>query len=128
LKVLLDTCAFLWLALDNAQLSQTARTLFVNPSNEIYLSVISTWEITLKYSMGRLALPKPPADLIPEWREKRSIFSLPFEEPASLYENRLPRLHNDPFDRMLICQSIVHGLALLTPDAEINRYSVHTIW
>jgi len=127
-KVLLDTCAFLWLALDNPQLSEKARRTFTDPGYEIYLSVISAWEITVKYSRGRLNLPQPPAVLIPEWRENRGILSLPLEETAALYESRLPRLHQDPFDRMLICQSIIHGMALLTPDPEIMKYPVHTLW
>jgi PIN domain nuclease of toxin-antitoxin system len=128
LKILLDTCSFIWLILDKPQISDHAQKVFVDPSNEIFLSAISAWEITVKNSLGRLTLPTPPAEFVPEWRQKHGISSLPLEEAAAVYESRLPRLHNDPFDRMLICQSIVHGLALLTPDAEINRYSVHTIW
>lgn len=127
-KILLDTCTFLWLALDDPKLSERARRLFSDPGNEIYLSVISAWEMTVKHSAGRLVLPQPPAALIPEWREKRGIFSLPFEETAAVYEGRLPRFHGDPFDRMLICQSIVHGMAILTPDPEITKYTVHTLW
>jgi PIN domain nuclease of toxin-antitoxin system len=127
-KILLDTCSFLWFVLDRPQLSDRARNLFSNPNNDIFLSVISAWEITVKNSAGRLPLPKPPSEFVPEWREKHGISILPLEEIAAVYESRLPRLHNDPFDRMLICQSIVHGLALLTPDHEINQYAVHTLW
>jgi PIN domain nuclease of toxin-antitoxin system len=126
--ILLDTCTFLWLALDDPKLSEKARRLFTDPGNEVYLSAVSVLEITVKHSTGRLSLSKPPLELIQEWRENREILSLPLEETAALYESRLPRLHGDPFDRMLICQSIVHGLAILTPDADIARYPVHTLW
>ena len=128
MKVLLDTCSFLWLAADDPQLSENARNVFRDPGNEIYLSAVSAWEIAVKHSLGRLVLPKPPLALFPDWREKRGILSLSLEETAALYESRLPRLHNDPFDRMLICQSIVHGMALLTPDSDISKYPVHTLW
>ena len=128
MKILLDTCSFLWLALDNPKLSENARDIFSNPGNEVHLSVVSVWEIVVKHSLGRLPLPITPHALIPDWREKRGILSLPMEETAALYESRLPRLHTDPFDRMLICQSIVHGLAILTPDPDITRYPVHTLW
>ena len=127
-KILLDTCTFLWLALDDPKLSESARHLFSDPGNEIYLSAISVWEITVKHSAGRLTLPRLPLELISEWREKRGILPLPLEEQAAAYESRLPRLHGDPFDRMLICQSIVHGLAILTPDPDITKYPVHTLW
>ncbi len=127
-KILLDTCTFLWLALDDPKLSENARRLFTDPGNEVYLSVVSAWEMTIKYSAGRLVLPKPPSELIAQWREKRDIVSLPLEEVAAVYESRLPRLHGDPFDRLLICQSIVHGMAMLTPDTEITKYPIHTLW
>ena len=128
MKILLDTCTFLWLALDDPQLSETARRFFTDPGNEIYLSAVSAWELSVKHSLGRLGLPGLPLSLFPHWREKRGISSLPLEETAALYEGRLPRLHTDPFDRILICQSIVHGLAILTPDPEILKYPVHTLW
>ena len=127
-KILLDTCTFIWLALDDPKLSENARRFFKDPNNEIYLSVVSAWEMTAKYSSGRLALPRPPAELIAQWREKRDIYSLALEEVAAVYESRLPRLHGDPFDRMLICQSIVHGMAILTPDTDISKYAIHTLW
>ena len=116
------------MALDDAQLSAQAKALFMDPDHEIYLSTVSCWEMAVKYSLGRLELPANPAEIIPGWRENHGILSLPLEEDAAVYEPRLPKLHQDPFDRMLICQSIVHGMALLTPDKEITKYAVHTLW
>jgi PIN domain nuclease of toxin-antitoxin system len=128
LKILLDTCALLWLALDDARFSSKARLAFEDPENEVFLSVVSAWEISLKHSVGKLILPKAPDQWIPERREKYLLATLPLEEAAALHETKLPRLHNDPFDRMLMCQSIVHGMAILTPDPEILKYPVHTLW
>jgi PIN domain nuclease of toxin-antitoxin system len=128
LKVLLDTCSFLWLAGKQAAVSRKAHEIFADPDNEIFLSVASCWEISIKYATGRLELPFPPARFIPEARQREGIETLSLEEEAALYVSRLPKLHADPFDRMLICQSIVHSMPILTPDELIARYPVRTLW
>jgi len=127
-NLLLDTCTFLWLTLDAPQLSARSRELFVDPGNEVYLSAVSCWEIAVKYSAGRLPLPERPLQFIPSRRQRYGLVSLPLDEEAALYEANLPRLHTDPFDRMLICQSIIHGMPILTPDEWITRYPVRTLW
>jgi PIN domain nuclease of toxin-antitoxin system len=127
-KILLDSCAFIWLAAGNPQLSQKAKDLFVDPESDLYLSTVSVLEISIKFAAGKLALSHPPAQLIPKVREAFGIASLPLDEESALHLARLPRLHGDPFDRMLICQSIIHGLAILTPDEAITQYPAHTIW
>ena len=128
MKILLDTCAFLWIITDADELSQTARELFVEPENDIYLSVISVWEILIKYQLGKLHLPEPPEHYIPLQRSNHGIESLSLDEESALQLKRLPELHKDPFDRMLICQAIVHGLTLLTSDRLINQYPIRTRW
>ena len=128
MKVLLDTSTFLWIYLDSPELSKEARKTFVNSENDVYLSSVSAWEIAIKYSIGRLPLPEPPHRFIPLQREKHGVESLPLDEESSLHLNRLPQLHRDPFDRMLICQAIAHGLAILTNDPLIAAYPVRCIW
>lgn len=128
MRILLDTCSFLWLAGKAAEVSAKARELFADPDNEIFLSVVSCWEIAVKHAAGRLELPDPPARFIGEARQRAGIESMPLEEEAVLYMSRLPKLHGDPFDRLMICQSIVHGVAILTPDERIAQYPIHTIW
>lgn len=128
MRLLLDTCTFLWILTDAPELSDRARELFEDPGNDVLLSSVSCWEISLKFLLGRLPLPLPPERYVPHQRDKHGIEALPLEEEPSLYLSRLPKIHNDPFDRMLICQSIVHGLSILTPDPHIRRYPVHTIW
>ena len=128
MRILLDTCTFLWLALDAPELSRRSRELFADPANDVFLSAVSGWEIAVKYSAGRLPLPEAPAQFLSSRRDRYGVQSLGLEEEATLYEPRLTKLHADPFDRMLICQSIVHGMAILTPDPWIVQYPVHTLW
>jgi len=128
MSILLDTCTFLWLIADAEQLSKTARKLFKDPDNEVYLSAVSTWEIVVKHVLGRLPLPHSPEQFIPEQRKSHGIDLLPLDEPATFHLLRLPPLHRDPFDRMLICQAIEKGLVILTPDPLITRYPVRTAW
>ena len=127
MKLLLDTCTFLWLAGGSA-LSEPAASSVRDPSNEVFLSAVSAWEIASKYRAGRLALPEPPERLVPIERALRGVEALAFDEESALQLTRLPPLHRDPFDRMLISQAIAHGLAVVTPDPAIAQYPVRIIW
>ena len=128
MRILLDTVAFLWAVTDAPDLSQDARELFVDPENEIYLSAVSAWEISAKHALGKLPLPDSPAKYVPAQRKKHGIETLQLDEEAALHLNRLPVLHKDPFDRMLVCQAIAQGLVILTPDRLIAQYAVRTMW
>jgi PIN domain nuclease of toxin-antitoxin system len=128
MKLLLDTCTFLWLATGDRALSRAARDLFADPNNDVHLSAISVWEIALKHSLGKLPLPKPPMAFIPDLRARHQVEPLPLDERAALAVAQLPDLHRDPFDRMLICQAIMGGLTLVTPDPLITQYAVSTLW
>ena len=127
MKLLLDTCTFLRLA-GGHPLSPAAATAVRNPGNEVFLSGVSVWEITTKHRAGRLPLPEPPDRLIPTERTLRGVQALPFDEESAFQVLRLPALHRDPFDRMLICQAIAGGLAIVTPDPLISQYPVRVIW
>lgn len=128
MKLLLDTCTFLWSIEGGASISEGARTALADPGNEVYLSSVSAWEIAAKHALGRLPLPEPPERYVPGQRRARGIEPLPLDEEAALHLSRLPMLHRDPFDRMLICQALVAGLTLVTPDPEVLRYPVRTLW
>ena len=127
MRILLDTCTFLWLA-GGGSLSPAAAAAIRNPSHEVYLSSVSAWEIITKHTTGRLPLPEPPDRLIQTERQLRGLATLPFDEESALQGVKLPALHRDPFDRMLIAQAIAHGLAIVTPDQSIAQYPVRTIW
>ena len=100
----------------------------MDPENKAFLSSICACEIAVKCGLGRLALPVPADVFVPEQRDRHGISPLPLQEDAALQLPRLPALHRDPFDRMLICQSIAHGMAILTPDERIRQYPVWRLW
>ena len=128
MNVLLDTCTFLWVITDADELSDKARELFVKPDNDVYLSVVSEWEMAVKYKLGRLPLPENPQQYIPDQREKHAIASLSLDEESALHIIRLPEIHKDPFDRMIVSQALIHGFAIVTPDEFIHQYPARVIW
>jgi PIN domain nuclease of toxin-antitoxin system len=128
MKLLLDTCTFLWVLTDAPDLSPRASAMFRAPDNEVFLSAASAWEIATKYGLGRLDLPEPPSRYVPAQREMRGIATLVIDEESALHASRLPWLHRDPFDRLLVSQAIVNGLTILTPDALITQYAARTTW
>lgn len=130
MKLLIDTCAFIWLATAPRHLSRGMRVLYENPGNEVYLSVASAWEISIKHRSGKLRLSNdmPPAEFIPEARRRHGIEVLALREEDSFMLPRLPPIHQDPFDRMLICQAIANQMVILTPDPLITQYPVLTRW
>lgn len=128
MRLLLDTCTFLWIAAGSDELSDPARAAYADPGNEVFLSAVSAWEIAMKNALGRLPLPEAPVRYVPAVRSRHGISPLALDEAAALQLPKLPRLHRDPFDRMLICQAIAHGLDILTPDPAIAQYPVRTLW
>lgn len=128
MKILLDTCTFLWLLEDSPKLSTLARKLYQEPEHEYYLSAVSVWEIASKHLFGKLTLPAPPEILVPQQRQLLGLFSLPLTEEAALHVRRLPLLHKDPFDRMLVAQALLDGMTILTPDPAINQYPARVLW
>jgi PIN domain nuclease of toxin-antitoxin system len=128
MRLLLDTCAFLWIVTEGTGLTRRARDLFASADNEVYLSAASAWEIAVKHGLGRLWLPDPPEQFVRDMREAHGIAPLSIDEESALHVSRLPVLHRDPFDRMLVSQAIVHGLTILTPDLLVRQYPARTMW
>ena len=128
MKLLLDTCSFLWITNAQAELSSGAKAAFEDEANEAYLSVVSAWEIAIKSRLRNLPLPEPAQVFLPRARALHKIASLNLNEDAIVQLPLLPLLHRDPFDRMLICQAIAEGMAIVTPDELIRRYPVRTVW
>jgi PIN domain nuclease of toxin-antitoxin system len=128
MKILLDTCAFLWLTTDAPELSEKAKILFQNSNNAVYLSSVSVWEIIVKNQLGKLPLPSAADDFIKQQCEKHFVEYLSLDEKAVFNLSCLPNYHRDPFDRMLVCQAIAQDLTVLTSDKLIMQYPVATVW
>ena len=128
LQFLLDTATFLWLADGSERLSAPSLEAIVDYRNEIYLSAASSWEIVIKYGLGRLYLKEPPSSFIPSQRRMHRIASLPISEEATMHVGKLPLLHRDPFDRVLIAQAIAEDLTIVTPDRVMREYPVSVLW
>jgi len=125
MRLLLDTHIFLWYITGDPRLPPTVLPLIRDPANEVYLSVVSVWEVMVKYQLGRLPLPQSPETYVPQQREHHQIESLPLDEGSVTNLAKLRALHKDPFDRMLICQALQHGLAIASVDNAVRAYSAH---
>jgi len=128
MKALLDTHTFLWWNLDDARLSMKARQVIADANNDIFLSAASAWEIAIKTARGRLKLPENPEHYVSKRMAYHRLLPLPVQLSHALHVFSLPDLHQDLFDRLLIAQSQLEGIPLLTNKAEISRYEVEIIW
>ena len=124
MKLLLDTHIFLWFISGDDRLSKTARDAIEDIENEVFLSAASIWETVGKHQPGKLPLPAAPAEYLPQKRIIHQIAALPIDEATIAFLPQLPALHRDPFDRILICQALQHGLTIVTVDAAVKQYSV----
>jgi PIN domain nuclease of toxin-antitoxin system len=127
MRILLDTHIFLWFISGDIQLSTDVRDAIRDPDNEVYLSAISVWEAIVKYQLGKLPLPDHPETYLPKQRDLHQIASLALDEISVVQLAKLPLLHRDPFDRMLICQALQNGLTIATVDTAIRAYSVNVM-
>lgn len=127
MKILLDTHIFLWFISGNTKLSTDVRDAIRDSDNEVYLSTISVWEAIVKYQLGKLPLPEHPGTYLPKQRDLHQITSLALDESSVVKLAKLPPLHRDPFDRMLICQALQNGLTIATVDTDVRGYSVSVL-
>ena len=130
MKVLLDTCALLWFLRGDPELSEKAAQIIENPDTDAFVSVVSIWEIAIKASIGKLAIPSGFRDL---WEDKLkasgfNLLAVEFSHAAGVYH--LPAVHSDPFDRLLISQCKSEKLTALTNDPRWGdpRYGISALW
>ena len=128
MNLIVDTQVFLWWLVDDGALSSRARDLMKDAGNTLYLSAVSAWEIAIKAALGRLEFSGEPAIVVPEQMAANSIEPLPVQISHALQVYSLPAHHRDPFDRMLVAQSQIEGLPIITSDARIGDYDVEVIW
>ncbi|MBV9788606.1 MAG: type II toxin-antitoxin system VapC family toxin [Chloroflexi bacterium] len=131
MKLLLDTHTFLWFINGNARISSTARDLIQNSANTSYVSIASLWEIAIKMSLGKLTLQQPFATFIPEQIQRNGFIELGITIRHSAYVSCLPfpvADHRDPFDRLLIAQAVVEGMAIVSRDSKFDAYEAERLW
>lgn len=122
MRLLIDTHIFLWYITEDNRLNAVWDQMITDPRNQVFLSVVSFWELIIKSRTGKLPLPEAPEVYVPRRRDQHRIISLSVDELDVAYVAQLPSIHNDPFDRLLIAQSLRHGLTLLTVDAKVRAY------
>jgi PIN domain nuclease of toxin-antitoxin system len=118
---------WLWWMLGSSRFSEDARRLMFDPDTALYLSAASAWEIAIKYSIGKLALPAPPASYIASRAEGGEFRVIDVRLEHALAVADLPRHHDDPFDRLLLAQSIVEGFRFVTADRRLSMYDVDLV-
>ena len=128
MKLLLDTCSFIWLTSAPDRLGAKARDALDADQAEILLSDVSIWEICTKWLARKLDLPSPPRVWIEEQASLWQLDRLPINPKACYRSTELPDLHRDPFDRMLGSQALDDGLTIVTPDDWIHKYPVAVLW
>jgi PIN domain nuclease of toxin-antitoxin system len=128
MRILLDTHAFLWFIGGDVHLSAPARGLIEDETNDVLLSVASLWEMAIKVSLGKLNLGAPFETMIPEQLASNAIDVLPITFAHTARIVMLPFHHRDPFDRLLIAQSLVERLPLVSNEALFDAYGVQRAW
>ncbi len=127
MRVLIDTHVFLWLFAD-IKISQKIKDFLLDTkSNEIYVSHVTAWEISIKYGVGKLKLPEVPELFVPDRIRRAGFLQLPIKMAHVLSVHRLPPIHKDPFDRLLVSQAKAENLTILTADPNFPRYKIKTL-
>ena len=127
--ILLDTHAFIWLASSPDKLSEHARSAIKSNSAILHLSIVSAWEISLLCRKNRLQLPLPPEEFVEKAISHLHLIEIPLSRKTVQYSVKLPPIHNDPFDRVLIAESQLNKLSLISADKLICKYpDIDVIW
>lgn len=128
MKILIDTHVFLWIFLEPSRFSKKARKFIEDiDQNSFYFSDVSAWESSIKYGLGKLRLPSPPEEFIPDRVRIAEYSHLRIDLRHVLKVHSLPLIHRDPFDRLLVSQSKADGFTLLTADPIFEDYDAQTL-
>lgn len=128
MRLLLDTHTFLWWNEGNAKLSKKASSLIADPANILLLSVVSAWELIVKYQSKKLELPEPPSIYVPTRTAHYGIEILPVTLAHTLAAESFPLHHRDPFDRLIIAQAKAENIPIVTLDRHFRDYPVKVLW
>ncbi len=128
MRLLLDTHALIWMVSLDDKLSEKAKTLILDTDNELFLSVASIWEISIKASLGKLILQQPIEQIINQQVQINGVQLISIEAAHALAVSTLPWHHRDPFDRLIIAQSQLENLTILGCDTAMDVYEIERIW
>ncbi len=128
MKLLLDSHAFKWWRDEPAKLSPTAFSEISNPNNDVFLSVVTVWELQIKIALNKFSVKGGLENAVKDERQNNNFRILPVELVHALYLENLPPHHKDPFDRLLISQAIVENMTLASADADFAKYQVNLLW
>lgn len=128
MKLLVDTHAFLWAVAEPSRLSERARSAILDASSDLYFSAASGYEIAVKAAKGHLLLPEVPGRFLATRLPMLGMAELAISVRHAMAAAALPPIHADPWDRLLVAQAQLEGLAVLTSDRQVRRYDVETIW
>ena len=126
-RYLIDTHVWLWMQSDPDRMSDEARLLVENVRNGILFSAASACEIAIKYRLGKLPLPEPPASYVPDRMRRSGTTPLPVDLAHALRTADLPDHHRDPFDRVLVAQAQLLDLTIITADDQLSAYDVAVV-
>lgn len=125
---LLDTHVFLWLASDSKRLSASSLKVINDSGSRVFISLVSIWELQIKYQLGKLQLRLPVSQLVNEQQTQNGLDLLSVTTSHIYDLQNLSDHHRDPFDRLLIAQARVEGMTLISQDAVISQYPVTILW
>ena len=128
MSYLLDTAVFVWSLREPERLNKIAFEILEDDNHEVFFSAVSSWEIVIKNSIGKLALPKDPAQFIGEALIRFSMHPLAITHQHSFAVMGLAFHHRDPFDRMLVAQAKSENMGLMTVDETLKKYPIKTLW
>lgn len=124
MRCLVDTHVWLWMLTAPERIRGKAAEVIEDTGSELLLSAASSWEIAIKYAIGRLPLPEAPESYVPARMHASGVEGLPITHSHALRVASLPRHHEDPFDRLLVAQAQLEALTIITADAALTRYDV----
>lgn len=128
MRILLDTQALLWFVLDDPRLSPAVRSLMMNLGNDLLVSPASYWEIAIKISIGKYKLDEDFGTFMERIIKSNLLTILPITPRHVAALVNMPFHHRDPFDRLLVAQSAVEGVPILSADADLDPYGITRIW
>lgn len=128
MRLLIDTHALIWYVDQHQLLSRPAFAAITDPANDLLVSAATVWELSIKVGLGKLTLSQPYRQWMSQAFADLSLLLLPITVDSADAQATLPHHHGDPFDRMLVAQAIVEGIAVVSADGQLDPYGIARVW